>query len=785
MIASIDLADLKDTEGFKINSGSSRVSNAGDINGDGIDDIIIGDPSANPVDNSSTGESYVIFGGTNVGQTGTIDPKYLNGSNGFILRGIDPTDASGESVSNAGDLNGDGFDDLVIGAPGAYPNGKIYPSGTIIGSGASYVVFGSNDVGNTGVIELDTLNGNNGFVINGIDPFDGLGTSVSNAGDINGDGIDDILLGAPFASSYETNGTDYIGESYVVFGKSQIGADGSLELSALDGDNGFLLPGSEENSSGISGLSVSNAGDINGDGIDDLIIGAPSAEPNGNNRAGESYVVFGKNNIGSSGSLPLSTLNGSNGFVIQGISEGDNAGRSVSNAGDVNGDGIDDLIIGATFADANSNSDAGESYVVFGNNNIGSSGSLPLASLDGRNGFVIPGLDEEDNLGSSVSNAGDVNGDGIDDLIIGASGVDSNGKESVGATYVVFGAVHLGSNGSLDLSSLDRTNGFVINGVNEYDFSGRSVSNAGDINGDGFGDLLVGTSNGSYVIFGSATDDIVKITGTPGNDIIDGTVNADKIDALAGNDRVRGLAGDDTINGDAGQDSLFGNNGNDVIDGGDGNDTLWGQADNDSVNGGLGRDRVLGNNGNDTLKGGNGVDTLFGGEGNDLVFGNAGDDQVIGNAGNDSLFGGADNDILFGYAGEDELFGEAGNDVLWGQANDDFVSGGVGTDVLYGNNGNDVLVGGDGTDSLFGNVGNDSLEGNTGNDILFGNDGSDTLFGGEGNDTLWSGTGNDFLELTRGANVGVDRVKDYQDGIDKFLLSDRFGLGSLEFTDLT
>ena len=790
----INLADLDGNNGFVIqgineNDDSGRsVSNAGDLNGDGIEDLIIGAPGAN----DNAGESYVIFGETNVGSSDSFKLSDLNGNNGFILRGIDPSDGSGESVSNAGDINGDGFEDIIIGAQNAYPNGKSFPGGTIIGSGASYVVFGGDDVGTTGHLELSTLNGKNGFVINGIDPFDALGLSVSNAGDINGDGIDDIILGAPFASSYETNGNAYVGESYVVFGQAQIGKDGSLELSELDGKNGFILEGIEENRLGISGLSVSNAGDVNGDGIDDLIIGAPGADPGGNNGAGESYLVFGKTNIGSSGSLPLSTLDGSNGFVIKGIDEGDDSGRSVSNAGDVNGDGIDDLIIGAPQGEPNN---AGESYVVFGNGNIGSSGYLPLSELDGSKGFVIQGIDQEDNSGRSVSSAGDVNGDGIDDLIIGAPDVELNGNRSTGASYVVFGGRNLGSNGSLELSYLDGTNGFVIKGINEYDRSGSSVSNAGDINGDGLDDLIIGApgadpdeKNGageSYVIFGVEQSVPNKITGTPGNDIIDGTANVDKIHALAGNDSVKGLAGNDTINGDAGQDTLFGNNGNDVINGGDGNDTLWGQADNDSLQGGLGRDRVLGNNGNDTLSGGNGVDTLFGGEGNDLVFGNAGNDQVIGNGGDDSLFGGADNDILFGYAGADELFGEAGNDVLWGQANNDFVSGGAGTDVLYGNNGNDVLVGGDGSDSLFGNIGQDSLEGNAGDDILYGNDGNDTLYGGQGNDTLWSGNGNDFLELTRGANVGVDRVKDYQDGVDKFLLSDRFGLGSLEFDDLT
>ncbi|ELS03057.1 putative calcium-binding protein,FG-GAP repeat protein [Xenococcus sp. PCC 7305] len=802
--ASINLADLDGNNGFVINgvdagdrSGSS-VSNAGDVNGDGIDDLIIGAPSAK----DEAGVSYLVFGDNNLGANGSFELSNLNGNNGFLLQGINSNnpnqiynqgDYSGSSVNNAGDINGDGIDDLIIGAPFAdNPNASYGP----YNAGETYVVFGGNNLSSS--VELSDLNGSNGFVLQGIrgnysertflSSADISGFSVSNSGDINGDGLDDLIIGAPGLSSSQ-------GESYVIFGDNNVGSTGNLELSALNGNNGFIIDTTGQYDIASTGISVSNLGDINGDGFDDVIIGSavyePFAGPGYFIGGRESYVIFGDNNVGSSGRVGLSELNGSNGFVLNGVEQ---STRLVSNAGDINGDDIDDLIIGVP-EDRNNRDTSGKTYIVFGNNNIGNSGDFELSQLNGNNGFVINGIDPQDGFGGSVSNAGDINKDGFDDLIIGAPLVDANGNNNAGSGYVVLGETNIGSNGSLELSSLNGNNGFVLNGVNETDFAGGSVSNAGDVNGDGIDDIIIGAGNAqlngnydvgaSYVVFGVDNSQPNKITGTPGNDVIDGTVNADQIHALAGDDNVRGLAGNDIINGDAGQDSLFGNNGNDVIDGGDGNDTVWGQADNDSVVGGAGRDRVLGNNGNDTLLGGNGVDTLFGGNGNDSVFGNAENDQVNGNAGNDTLFGGLGSDIIFAGTGDDELFGGEGNDVLWGQANNDFLAGGTGTDVLYGNNGNDVLVGGDGTDSLFGNVGNDSLEGNTGNDILFGNNGSDTLFGGQGNDTLWSGSGNDFLELTRGANVGVDRVKDYVDGVDKFLLSDRFGLGSLEFSDLT
>ena len=490
-----NLSTLDGSNGFILNgiderdSSGASVSGAGDINGDGFDDLIIGALGAGPNGNNLAGESYVVFGGDQ-GFGASLNLSDLDGSNGFVLNGVAMFDFSGRSVSGAGDINGDGIDDLIIGASGADPNGS--------GSGESYVVFGS-DQGFGASLNLSTLDGRNGFVLNGIDQFDSSGYSVSGAGDINGDGIDDLIISATGA---DPNGNSS-GASYVVFGSDQ-GFGASLNLSTLDGSNGFVLNGIAGGDG--SGRSVSGAGDINGDGIDDLIISATGADPNGNS-SGASYVVFGSDQ-GFGASLNLSTLDGSNGFVLNGIAAYDFSGRSVSGAGDINGDGIDDLIIGASSADPNGNS-SGASYVVFGSDQ-GFGASLNLSTLDGSNGFVLNGITAYDTSGSSVSGAGDINGDGIDDLLIGAPYADPNGNSS-GASYVVFGSDQ-GFGASLNLSDLDGSNGFALNGIDQFDSSGRSVSGAGDVNGDGVNDLLIGAAGNasfggdftgeSYVVFG-------------------------------------------------------------------------------------------------------------------------------------------------------------------------------------------------------------------------------------------------------------------------------------------
>ncbi len=685
--ANLDLSALDGDNGFKLSgvaatdfSGYS-VSAAGDVNGDGFDDVIVGAYGADPNGNNS-GVSYVVFGSAS-GFGANLDLSALDGSNGFSLNGVNAGDKSGHHVSAAGDVNGDGFADVIVGAPYAAPHGSY--------SGMSYVVFGKAS-GFDANLDLSALDGNNGFSITGSTTYDIVGWSGSVAGDINGDGIDDLVVGAFGAAGFA-------GITYVVFG-STTGFAADLEVSDIDGSNGFSITGG----AGLSGRSVSNAGDVNGDGTDDLIIGAMTA-----GGTGASYVVFGQAS-GFAPTLDLSALDGSNGFKINGVAAGDQNGWQVSAAGDVNGDGFADVIIGARYADPNGDG-SGASYVVFGKGS-GFDAILDLSALNGHNGFKISGEVAADHSGRSVSDAGDVNGDGFDDVIVGAYNADPHGDSYAGESYVVFGRAS-GFAANLDLSAINGDNGFSISGV-IGSLSGVSVSAAGDVNGDGLDDLIVGAmaasphgtaSGASYVIFGHIPDEAVRRAGTA----IDNTIHGSNF-----NDILLGLGGDDTLLGHDGNDTLLSGQGIDHVYGGTGHDRLIFDAAfsaTDVADGGAGADTL-------TLTGDYSAGLTFAASsmtgiekiilGNGFSYSLTTDDANVAagetlhvtatllTAGHTLAFDGS-HEIdgflaLIGGGGADHLTGGALADRLTGGAGDDVLSGGLGHDILTGGAGSDTFV---------------------------------------------------------------------------------------------
>ncbi|SEF60010.1 integrin alpha [Nitrosomonas ureae] len=551
---SINLPSLDGSNGFRLDgvaagdiSGFS-VSSAGDINGDGFDDLIIGAPGADPIPEYSSGSSYIVFGKAS-GFSNQINLSSLDGNNGFRLDGIIGSGYathSGSSVSSAGDINGDGFDDLIIGSPGF---NKHYSAGY------AFIVFGQES-GFSATMALSDLNGEDGFRIQGAGSMR-LGASVSGGGDINGDGIDDVFVGAQGAI-YHSDGA-----GYVVYGSTD-GFSPILSFSDISGDTGFDIQEGDFSVVRYPGVSVSLVGDINGDGYDDVVIGALLSGFEDTERQGDSFVVFGK--ASQSDTVELSGLDGDNGFRLTGGEV-----RIVNSAGDVNGDGLEDFTAG--------------SYVVFGQT-APFDPTLDVSKLDGSNGFHLQGsqgggrstplrsIDHKE-----IGKAGDVNGDGYGDLIV--RGVDTSGN-GASISYVVFGKAQFDA--TLDLSNLDTTMGFRLDGVTAAEGEIGTVSGAGDINGDGFDDLIVGAaaaapngedSGSSYVVFGGDFTHSVTFHGDSEDDDFTGTKAAESFVAGEGNDRMIGRGGADVFHGGPGKDYIrIGDPNFRLVDGGAGNDIL-------------------------------------------------------------------------------------------------------------------------------------------------------------------------------------------------------------------
>jgi hypothetical protein len=495
-VALVDLGSIGTNVGFTIEGVSVddlagfSVSAAGDINGDKRPDFIVGAPGATAGTDAGAGISYVVFGPA-TGFSGPIDLSAL-GTGGFTISGDAADDFSGQVVTRAGDLNGDKIDDLLISAPGQSPGGAT-------SAGAVYILYGKR-TGLAGAnIDLATATGIT--KITGAAANDLLGASVAALGDVNGDKRADFIIGAP-----STNG--FTGASYVIFGKSG-GLGATLSVATLNGRNGFRIDGGAADDN--FGISVGGAGDVNRDGFADLIVGADGADSPGKDDAGAAYVIFGKRTFGAT--LAVSALTGTNGFKLIGAAADDAAGSAVSGAGDINRDGFADLVIGARSADGGGLSDSGAAYVVFGKRS-GFAATLDLSSVTGLNGFAIPGHEAGAQLGSSVARAGDLNKDGFSDILLGASRANPNTDTEAGSAYAIFGKLdHFAA--SFDLAALDGIDGFRMDGAAAGNTAGLSLAAAGDLNRDGYADLIVGAPNVSSIAGTPSPGTAYVIYGTP------------------------------------------------------------------------------------------------------------------------------------------------------------------------------------------------------------------------------------------------------------------------------
>ncbi|MFC1621852.1 MerR family DNA-binding transcriptional regulator [Patescibacteria group bacterium] len=418
------------------------VSSAGDVNGDGYDDILIGAAwDSDGMAAAMAGETYLILGKA----TGwAMDTDLSAADASFISE--EATDNSGFAVSSAGDVNGDGYDDILIGAWGNDDGGNPY-------AGQTYLILGKA----TGWA-MDTNLSTADASFWGENGWDRSGFAVSSAGDVNGDGYDDFVIGA----WGDDDGGNLAGQAYLILGKAS-GWAMDTDLSAVDAS--FW----GEAASDYAGFTVSAAGDVNGDGYDDMLVSGY-----GNNQV---YLILGKAS-GWAMDTDLSAVDAS--FIGEGSGQYVALRTGLSSAGDVNGDGYDDILIGAAYNDDGANN-AGQTYLILGKA-TGWAMDTNLSTADAS----FWGEVASDLSGYSASSAGDVNGDGYDDILIGAAYNDDGGS-AAGQTYLIFGKSS-GWTMDTNLSASDAS----FWGEDTSDYSGYSVSGAGDTNGDGYDDILIG-----------------------------------------------------------------------------------------------------------------------------------------------------------------------------------------------------------------------------------------------------------------------------------------------------
>lgn len=466
---------------------------------------------------------------------GSFDISTLDGSNGVRIRSTAAGASIGESLSGVQDLDGDGRQELLIGAPSAGSGGR------------AYLYYGASLT--TALLNVASLDGSQGTVVEAAAAGEELGTAVRGGGDFNNDGIADFAVSAPGA----LGGAGIV----CVFFGTGAPLPYPLNCSYLDGSNGFVYRGSDPGYGIGESLELR---DISGDGIADLIVGVPNADPGGLINAGEYHVLYGDASW-SAATFDASSLDGSNGFRGQGDTAGDELGTSLCAGSDLNGDSIADLAIGAPGGDPGGFGSAGDVYVQYGGSSLPSGSTFLMSAIDGVNGFIAEGGETGGRVGDrqSLACGGDYSGDAQADLAIGSWGavVNPGGLLRAGKIFIVYG--RSGSPGvTLGLLSIGGADGSVLHGEAAFDEAGSALA-LGDSRASGQHDLLIGAPR--TFLSGSGTtytaDGPISSNPTLLADIDGGPVSGTVYAALAADDTLGTAVAFANVNGDGSDDAIF------------------------------------------------------------------------------------------------------------------------------------------------------------------------------------------------------------------------------------
>ena len=388
-------------------------------------------------------------------------------------------DLFGASVASLGDLNGDGVTDIAVGAPGHLIK-EITP-------GDLHILFMNIDGSVMSNVEIDEMNSDLG-----LDNGDHFGQSVASLGDLDGDGVTDIAVGAPGHLVGDINS----GDLYII----HLNNDGTVKQTAEINRNTVNGPSLEDHD--LFGQSVANLGDLDGDGVTDIAVGAPDHPVDGI-RTGTVYVIFLNEDGSAKDTVEINSMEFAG---LDSLNAHDKFGHSIANIGDLDGDGVTDIAVGAP-GHLVGDIGTGDLYIIYLNDD-GSVKQTAEINGDTANG---PVLEDHDLFGQSVASLGDLDGDGVTDIAVGAPG-HLVGDIGTGDLYVIY----LNNDGSVKNTA--EINGSTLNGpeLNQGNLFGSSVAGLGDLNNDGRPDIAIGGFNSAYVVF---TSDRASITGTVFSDI--------------------------------------------------------------------------------------------------------------------------------------------------------------------------------------------------------------------------------------------------------------------------